>query len=385
MSRCIGCGAILQSLDPEAPGYLPPSADAESKQYCKRCFHIRNHNLDYSSANLALMKDPRLVKQKQLEYRTLLAGMKDEQCLVLLMIDCLDIYTGFIDGLDELVGNNPVWILANKVDLLPKDLKLAKWKEKILKEASLHHLDVHNVFFISAANETGVKTLVERMLVAYEKNKKPVENIYLVGATSVGKSTFINMILNHYGEAKNIITTSMEPNTTSNLIKIPIGTNKDKKVCFITDTPGYLNEKSILSCAPLATLKVLVPKNYIRVRTFQLKGEQTIFLGGLARIDIASVKCSLSCYVSDRLYLHRTKTINKDQAYHNLKYKELVPPFDEEELAIYGALKHCELKSSKQVNLWLSGLGILHLVGDANITIEAPEMIHVTEDQDDLS
>ena len=385
MSRCIGCGAILQSLDPEAPGYLPPSADAESKQYCRRCFHIRNHNLDYSATNLALMKDRRLVKQKQNEYRTLLSSIKEEQCLILLMIDCLDIYTGFIDGLDSLVGDNPVWILANKVDLLPKDLKLAKWKEKIMKEASNHHLDVRNVFFISASNEIGVKTLVERMLVAYEKNNKPVQNIYLLGATSVGKSTFINMILNHYGEAKNVITTSMEPNTTSDLIKIPIGTNKEKKPCYITDTPGYLNEKSILSCAPLATLKTLVPKNYIRVRTFQLKGEQTIFLGGLARIDIASEKCSISCYVSDRLYLHRTKTANKDQAYHSLKFKELVPPFDEEELSIYGELKHYEFKSEKQVNIWLSGLGILHLVGSAKITLEALEMIHVTEDQDDLS
>lgn len=381
----MGCGAILQSLDQTKPGYIPPSADAESKMYCQRCFHIRNHNLDYSATNLALMKDKKEVLKRQASYRSLLSNIKDEECLVLLMIDVLDIYTGFIDGLDQLIGSNPVWVLANKTDLLPKDLKLAKMKEKIIGVAKNHRLDVNNVFFISATREQGVKTLVERMLVAYNKSNHPVQNIYLVGATSVGKSTFINMILNHYGEIKNPITTSIEPNTTSDLIKIAIGKNKEKKDCYIIDTPGYLNEKSILSCAPLNTLKVLIPKNFIRVKTYQLKGEQTLFLGGLVRIDLVSEKVSLSSYVSDRLYIHRTKTINKDQAYHNLKFKELVPPFDEEELAIYGPLKTYNLESKGQLNIWLSGIGIIHIVGDAKIVVAAPEMINVTEDQDDLS
>ena len=86
MSRCIGCGAILQSLDETKPGYIPPSADAESKAYCKRCFQIRHHNLDYSKDNLALMQNPELIKAKHLEYNNLLQNIKNENCLILLMI-----------------------------------------------------------------------------------------------------------------------------------------------------------------------------------------------------------------------------------------------------------------------------------------------------------
>ena len=41
---CIGCGAKLQSDDPEKAGYLPKSALEKAKQeenadvYCQRCF-----------------------------------------------------------------------------------------------------------------------------------------------------------------------------------------------------------------------------------------------------------------------------------------------------------------------------------------------------------
>ena len=43
-----------------------------------------------------------------------------------------------------------------------------------------------------------------------------------------------------------------------NLIKIGVGKNNKGNDCYLIDTPGYLNTQSILSCAPLKTLKVLV-------------------------------------------------------------------------------------------------------------------------------
>lgn len=384
MSRCIGCGAVLQTTDELLPGYIPASADAESKAYCKRCFMIRHHNLDYSEDNLSLMSSKEEVEKKHKEYLNLLQNVKNEHCLVLLMIDALDIYTGFIPQIKEIVGNNPVWILANKADLYPKDMKTNRIKEQIEKISNSCGLDTKNVFFISCLKEKNVDMIMDRMFVNLNKKHYPSNNIYVIGSTSVGKSTFINLVLKKYAQTVDLITTSMEANTTMNLIKIGVGKNNKGNDCYLIDTPGYLNTQSILSCAPLKTLKVLVPKNFIRVKTYQLKDEQTIYLGGIVRLDIKSVKCSLSFYVSDKLYIHRTKTMNAEKAYESLKFKELVPPYTIEEQEMYGNIYQANYTINQPTNLWISGIGFIHIKGDCEILVHAPSMVKVTEDKIEL-
>ncbi len=384
MSKCIGCGTTLQTQDPSKPGYIPVSVEINKGAYCKRCHAIRHYNLDYSLDNLTLMTNPDLIKERHNTYFNLLQNIKNEKALVLLMIDAMDIYTSFIPKLDTLIGNNPVWILVNKSDLYPKDLKLNKIKEKIQANALKYNLDVHNIFFISSLKEKNVDLIMDRMFTSLNK-KYPNNLIYIIGATSVGKSTFVNLVLKKYAETVDLITTSMQANTTANLIKIGVGKNRLKEECYLIDTPGYLNEESVLSCAPLETLKVLVPKNFIRVKTYQLKEQQTLFLGGLASIDIDCEKASVSCYVSDKLEIHRTKTENKEKAFNNLVFNKLVPPFNMEEKTMYGESLEYNLTSVRLVNIWLSGIGFLHIVGDCKIKVNALKMVKVTVDYDELS
>ena len=264
------------------------------------------------------------------------------------------------------------------------DLKLNKLKEKIQANALKYNLDVHNIFFISSLKEKNVDLIMDRMFTSLNK-KYPNNLIYIIGATSVGKSTFVNLVLKKYAETVDLITTSMQANTTANLIKIGVGKNRLKEECYLIDTPGYLNEESVLSCAPLETLKVLVPKNFIRVKTYQLKDKQTLFLGGLASIDIETTKASVSCYVSDKLEIHRTKTENKEKAFNNLVFNKLVPPFNEDEKAMYGDTMNYSVVSKEQVNIWLSGIGFLHILGDCKINVNALKMVKVTVDYDELS
>lgn len=384
MSKCIGCGSTLQTTDPNKPGYIPVSVEINKGAYCKRCHAIRHYNLDYSLDNLTLMTSPDLIKERHNTYFNLLQNIKNEKALVLLMIDALDIYTSFIPRLDSLIGNNPVWILVNKSDLYPKDLKLNNIKGRIIENAKKYNLDVHNVFFISSLREKNVDLIMERMFTSLNK-KYPNNLIYIIGSTSVGKSTFVNLVLKKYAKTVDLITTSMQANTTSNLIKIGVGKNRLKEECYLIDTPGYLNEESVLSCAPLDTLKILVPKNFIRVKTYQLTGNQTLFLGGLVSIDISCEKASVSCYVSDKLEIHRTKTENKEKAFNNLKFTKLVPPFTEDENKMYGEFEESTISSTKEVNLWLSGIGFLHIMGECNVKVTSKKMVKVTVDYNELS
>ena len=98
MSRCIGCGAKIQTTNPEKIGYVPEIAMIERGEqvYCKRCYDIRHHNALYTPEYDTKM------------YYDKIKNIKDENALVILMIDIMDIFGGFIPNLSEYIGNNKV-------------------------------------------------------------------------------------------------------------------------------------------------------------------------------------------------------------------------------------------------------------------------------------
>ena len=58
MSRCIGCGAKIQTTNPEKIGYVPEIAMIERGEqvYSKRCYYIRQHNALNTTENETKMK-----------------------------------------------------------------------------------------------------------------------------------------------------------------------------------------------------------------------------------------------------------------------------------------------------------------------------------------
>ena len=113
------------------------------------------------------------------------------------------------------------------------------------------------------------------------------------------------LYLNHQTD---VITTSSQFQTTLDFIKWPL----DQKN-YIIDTPGIINPKNYGAYLENESVKILTVKKYIKPRTFQLNPDQTIFLGGLASIDFyGENKINASFFVSNELYLHRTKTIQKE-------------------------------------------------------------------------
>ena len=127
MSRCIGCGAKIQTTNPEKIGYVPEIAMIERGEqvYCKRCYDIRHHNALYTPEYDTKM------------YYDKIKNIKDENALVILMIDIMDIFGGFIPNLSEYIGNNKVLIIVNKIDVLPKSTDLSLDSELVKSSAYL--------------------------------------------------------------------------------------------------------------------------------------------------------------------------------------------------------------------------------------------------------
>ncbi len=374
MSRCIGCGVKIQTNDSTKPGYLPEVALIERGEnvYCKRCYDIRHHNLKYTPEN------------NLHNYYDKIKIIKEEKALVLLIMDVMDLIGGFIPDLDKYIGNNKVLIVVNKIDVMPKKMKLHSLEEFVRKLAKKSKLDVDAVMFGSANNPDFVKRIISKITkLKYPPknrytNKRPEErfgNCYVVGHASVGKSTLMNQIgklyLNHNTD---VITTSSQFQTTLDFIKWPL----DQKN-YIIDTPGIINPKNFGAYLDNESVKILTVKKYIKPRTYQLNPDQTIFMGGLVRIDFSGDnKINASFYVSNELYLHRTKTIQADHIKKTQYMKMLTPPLTIEEATKLQEEKTIRFDIKGSLNLFISGVGFIHLVTDgATVDVTIPKMIQV--------
>ena len=82
------------------------------------------------------------------------------------------------------------------------------------------------------------------------------------------------------GETGEVITTSQYPGTTLGQIDIPLDEHSS-----LVDTPGIIHRHQITHYLAEKEMKKVLPQKELQPKTFQLNSEQTIFIGGLIRVD----------------------------------------------------------------------------------------------------
>lgn len=357
MSKCIGCGVKLQSTNPDKPGYVKEIVLIENGDnvYCKRCHDVIHHNKKYDDVN-------------DVEgYYKKIKNIKNTKSLILLLVDIFDINNSFIPKLSDYVGKNEVLVLVNKIDIIPKSMKLKNIEEYVRNISKKNNLNVIGVMMMSAKSSKDCEKVVERikkLKYRYKnKNKTGFDDCYVMGCASVGKSTFINTIIGKYLEGKNFITTSEQYHTTVDIIKIPLDNSS-----FIIDTPGIVNDKSFGNYLTYESMRDLKVATYLKPKTFQLQNDQTIFIGGLCRLEFCEGEnISASFYISNDLYLHRTKTIKANDLWELQKQKLLVPPYTDEEsksLSNFVTYEYVIESKQKPKDLLIPNVGFVHLAGD---------------------
>ena len=146
------------------------------------------------------------------------------------------------------------------------------------QEAKELGLKPEEVFLVSAAKGQ----FINETAAAIEEFRHG-KDVYVVGCTNVGKSTFINRIIKEVTGEGDVITTSHFPGTTLDIIKIPLDDGK-----ALIDTPGIINHHQMAHFVDKRDLKFITPKKEIKPKIFQLNEGQTLFFGGLARFDYIS-------------------------------------------------------------------------------------------------
>ena len=194
--RCIGCGSIIQTEDPNGLGYTPKSALEKGKEtgelYCQRCFRLRHYN---EIAPVSLTDD---------DFLRLLNQIRDANALIVYVVDVFDFNGSLIPGLHRFVGDNPVLLVGNKEDLLPRSLRRPKLTDWIRQQANIAGLRPIDTVLVSAKKNHQIDHLLD-VIEKYRHNR----DVYVVGVTNVGKSTLINQIIKQRTGVKELITTSI--------------------------------------------------------------------------------------------------------------------------------------------------------------------------------
>ncbi|KAM7342354.1 nitric oxide-associated protein 1 isoform 2-T2 [Cochliomyia hominivorax] len=221
---CNGCGAELHCSQHSKPGFLPVEifqgrTEKELKSLiCQRCHFLKIYNVALD------------IEVSPETYIETISAIKDQFALAIVMVDLLDFPCSIWPGIHNLLGyKRPIFIVGNKVDLLPRDcnsyldhIKLCL-KEEIIK-SGFDRLNVKHISLISAKTGYGIEELITQLqkIWAYKGD------VYLVGCTNVGKSSLFNVLLNSdycRPEAEDLIpkaTTCPWPGTTLKMLKFPI-------------------------------------------------------------------------------------------------------------------------------------------------------------------
>jgi 30S ribosome assembly GTPase len=334
--RCVGCGVLIQTEDAKKIGYAPPAALERETVICQRCFRLKHYN---EVQDVSLTDD---------DFLKILNGIGNSEGLVVKIVDIFDFNGSWLPGLHRFVGKKNILLVGNKVDLLPKSVKhtkLINWMKKSAKDLGLKPVDV---FLISAEKGIGISEVIEA--IEHYRNGK---NVYVVGCTNVGKSTFINRIIKEVTGEGNVITTSHFPGTTLDMIEIPL-----EDGTAIYDTPGIINHHQMAHYVDKKDLKVITPKKEIKPKVYQLNESQTLFFGGLARLDyVKGGRRSFVCHFSNELKIHRTKLENADDLYEKHRGELLQPPRSDYMETFPKLVAHSFTIKEPKTDIVFSGLG----------------------------
>ena len=334
--QCVGCGVEIQTERPDELGYAPKSSLEKEAIICQRCFRLKHYN---EVQDVSLTDD---------DFLKILNGIGQTDGLVVKVVDIFDFNGSWLPGLHRFVGNNKFLLVGNKADLLPKSIKknkLIHWMKREAKELGLKSVDV---FLMSAQKGQGIREIAEAI-----EHYREGKDVYVVGCTNVGKSTFINAIIKEVTGEKDIITTSQYPGTTLDMIDIPLDNGAS-----LYDTPGIINHHQMAHYVDKRDLKLISPKKEIKPKVYQLNEGQTLYFGGLARLDyVQGGRKSLTCYVSNDLHIHRTKLEKADELYEKQAGELLQPPRPEQMDEFPELVAHEFTIKNEKTDIVFSGLG----------------------------
>jgi len=365
---------------------------SKKKVVCKRCHGLQNFGKVEEILRPGWTEEPQMSQSK---FRALLKPLREKPAVIIALVDLFDFAGSVLTELDNIAGENPVILAANKADLLPSKMGQHRAENWVRRE--LEYLGVQSIANIGGAVRlVSCKTgfgISDLLVKARKLGEEMNSDVYVVGAANAGKSTLVNYILERNSKEKSLgkkragnvnankgaVTVSPLPGTTLKFIKVDLG---DKRSLY--DTPGLLVPGTLTQMLTPEELKIVVPRKKVEPITFRVTSGKCVLVGGLARVGIIgdSKPFLLTFFVANDIKLHPTDSDKADHLIENHVGKMLTPPLEKREniewehhdIAIDGAGW-----KEAAADITLRGLGWVAVTGagKASLRVTVPKGIGV--------
>lgn len=337
IKRCVGCGVILQDKDENIIGYTPKM----EKDYCKRCFRITHYDDVVISMKQGIDPDEVLNKIAKID------------ALILWVVDLFDFEASLLKGLNRHLFGKDIIMIATKRDLLPDTMGNEKLSQFIMRRLKEEGLKVNGIVICedmangALSEENNSIEEVKKAIDIFRQNR----DVLVMGMANAGKSTLLNALFGKEGQ----LTTSRHPGTTLDFLAMSY------EGYSIYDTPGLTRQDSLLSHVDDALLKLVIPDRPLRARNYQLRHDQSIAVGGFARLDLMGCdQVTCVCYFGDRLNIHRGKVENADELWSKHLGGILSPSLSDDfaEMKMFESVKFVD-----KMDVVIHGLGWFCITG----------------------
>lgn len=302
--KCSGCGIELHSEDKNLPGYLPENKIKEKDAICQRCFKISNYGA-YLPIDL-----------NDKDYKNEVLKVLKKMDVVVVVVDLIDFEGSFDKELISLIWNKKIILAVNKIDLVPGEKHPAEITNWLMGRLFLSKIKPLDIAIMSVKDMYGVNGII-RKLRHFLPNGGDAA---VIGATNVGKSSLINGIMK---DKK--VTVSKYPGTTLKTVKFGIPKTKIN----IYDTPGIIPKGRISDMVCEDCNLKIVPSGEISRKTFKLKKDRVISMGGLAWLKILTeyeVSPIFTLYASKEVIFHETNEEKMKELISEKTQEFLKPP-----------------------------------------------------------
>jgi ribosome biogenesis GTPase A len=312
--RCYNCGAILQSEKVGEEGYIAPDVLANSPLdrilFCDHCYHENKFNLSPQEAEVST------------DFLTMLADAKASDALIVYVVDLFSFECSFSKQVNDLIRSLPLVILANKRDLMPLEAKDEDLREYVAHRFRASGLPAtkDDVLLLSLSSFSDTSIAAKHI-----DEKRRRHDVYIIGATGAGKTLFLSSFLHDYhNTSSRSIVTGEYPSTHLRVMQIPLDSSS-----MVYDTPGTGIGNSLLGAGDAALAHVLLPLGALEGRAFVLEKGCSLWIGGLARIDLleGKGKTALTAYCAKDVMIKRIRPNKKlEEDYKKSLEKELLSP-----------------------------------------------------------
>ncbi|KAJ6848942.1 putative nitric oxide synthase isoform X1 [Iris pallida] len=382
VASCYGCGAPLQTVESDSPGYVDTETYELKKRHhqlrtilCGRCKLLSHgHMVTAVGGHGGYSGGKQFVSAEEL--REKLSHLRHEKVLIVKLVDIVDFNGSFLARIRDLAGANPIILVVTKVDLLPKGTDLNCIGDWVVEATLKKKLNVISVHLTSSKSLVGITGVISEI----QKEKKG-RDVYILGSANVGKSAFINASLKMMARNDPVAAAAQKykpmqsavPGTTLGPIQIEAFQGGGR----LFDTPGVHLHHRQAAVVHSEDLPALAPQSRLRGVSFPVSKNvkndisgvglngSSIFWGGLVRIDVLKVlpTTCLTFYGPRKVKIHMVRDVEADEFYQREVGVTLTPPTGKQRESWTGlqVIRHLQIKFEDRkrpaCDIAISGLG----------------------------